>query len=353
MRRYLFFLFCLTFTANAEVVAQANASSILNPNISLIGDFSIHAGNDRGLKPRAFELREAELGLQSSVDPYGRADVFIAVNDEGKVELEEGYFTWLTMPAGFQSRLGKFRSRISKFNLIHPPETAFADRPLSTLAFLGEEGLSGVGASLSYLLPLPLYIALEAEVTNNFDETATFSGGNRNDLGYLGRLSTFLGLSESASLNFGGSAAFGTRDVEDPASKISVRRRPRLVGVDMTFRWKPVRRSIYRSITWQTEFLIHPDAKIDDLSKTTAGGFSFVDFQFARRWHIGGRYDYTQSPDSEAHTTGGLGFLTFAPSEFSLLSLQGKATRRPDGTTETAGFLKLTFNIGPHGAHSF
>ncbi|MBI4249902.1 MAG: hypothetical protein HY611_10405, partial [Elusimicrobia bacterium] len=50
---------------------------------------------------------------------------------------------------------------------------------------------------------------------------------------------------------------------------------------------------------------------------------------------------------------GALFYLTFTPSEFSLISLQGKTRRRAGGEKENQAFLKVTFNIGPHGAHPF
>src|SRR5688572_1267115 len=67
-------------TGNAPVPAGA---SLLNPAISVIGWFQGEAGdqnNEEGAA--AFEFREAEVGLQANVDPYSRADFFIAVTPE-------------------------------------------------------------------------------------------------------------------------------------------------------------------------------------------------------------------------------------------------------------------------------
>ena len=60
----------------------------------------------------------------------------------------------------------------------------------------------------------------------------------------------------------------------------------------------------------------------------------------------------SQSLDGGPSDQGQLGFLTFTPSEFSLVSAQ---VRRRDtiGSDEMTYFLKTTFNIGPHGQHPF
>jgi hypothetical protein len=79
-----------------------------------------------------------------------------------------------------------------------------------------------------------------------------------------------------------------------------------------------------------------------------------MDYQFARRWHTGVRFDYSEFPtDGDHHEEGRLTYLTYAPSEFSQISLQGRQVQRMDGTLERLAFLKTTFNIGPHGAHPF
>ena len=84
------------------------------------------------------------------------------------------------------------------------------------------------------------------------------------------------------------------------------------------------------------------------------GLFTHVEYQWARRWKVGARWDWTELPQSsDERVQGSLGYVTFTPSEFSLVSLQGKKVRREDGQRESLGFLKVTFNIGPHGAHPF
>src|SRR3989304_6008786 len=356
--------FLLNTFAQTSTGAPQQASSVFNPNISVVTDILGAFGSDPTLPDQAFNLNEAEVGFQSVVDPYWRADIFIGYHPaEEAVEIEEAYFTWLTTPLGLQAKIGKFRSNFGKFNLIHPPETGLADRPLSALNFLGEEGLSSTGLSLSWLLPIPdLYLKLIGEVTTLWDKAPAFStletdstgaeelaaSEEKEDLGYLGRLETYLDLSEAMNLTWGG--RFAT-SINHPDEQIWTR----LWGADLTFRWKNPRRAIYHSLTCRTEVLYN-DREIPAGGKNvrTWGGFSLLDWQFSKRWHLGGRFDYSEFTEVEnLNEKGGLGYITFTPSEFSLVSLQGRYVKRADGTEETAGFVKLTFNIGPHGAHPF
>lgn len=331
------------------------ASNILNPNVSLVGNLIGFLGNDPRLPDKAFKLSELELALQSPIDPYARADVFIAFRPEG-VDVEEGYVTWLTFPGSLSLKAGKFRSNFGKFNRIHPPETPFADRPLSTLRFFGEEGLSAVGLSASYLAPTPFYLNIDAEVTTNWEGAPAFgeetpdgqirSGGRRRDLGYLLRASTFHDFSERSNGTLGVSFAHGVHDAKGQLATD-------IVGADATVRWKDPRRAIYRSFLWQTE-IYWVSRKEEPGRRHAIGGFSYAEYQFLRRWRVGLRADYAEGlAETEKAGKGSLAYLTFWPSEFSSISLQGRLVRRGDGRNDLAAFLQLRFNIGPHGAHPF
>ena len=336
------------------------SSNILNPNISVVGWLQGETGRrnpagEEEVSPLA--VKEAEIAIQSVVDPYTRADIFLAVEGEGGIDLEEGYLTWYSLPGGLSLKAGKFKGAFGKFNLTHTPETAFADRPLAHEAYLGEEGLASAGAGLSWHVPNPwLLLNLDAQAFTMPEaaEVPAFDKARR-DLLYIGRLNGYLDLTEAANIILGGSCALGAAGQEfDPVSSSSSTLSSRLYGLDLTYRWKNPRRAIYRSLFWQTEVLWNRREIAAGSFENTKGYFSHLEYQFARRWRAGWRYDWTQSPGGgTAHESGVLAYLTFMPSEFSLLSLQGRQVDRSDGTKEKLAFLKLTFNIGPHGAHPF
>lgn len=341
--------------------ALPSGSNLLNPAVSVIGWFQAEAGDisdEEGSS--AFSLQEAEVAFQANVDPYSRADFFIGVSPEEGVDLEEATITFLALPAGLTAKLGKFRGNFGKFNRTHPPETPFAERPLAAERFFGAEGLAAAGASASWLVPgLPFYANVDAEITNTPEAEVgpvAFAPYRGKDLLYLGRLSTFFDLSEAANLAIGGSWADGANgfapadSVADPSAL-----RARVVGADVTFRWKNPRRAIYRSLVAQVEWMQRTAETDGGPDVTRIGGYAWTDFRFARRWHVGGRYDWADALDGFEGdpATGWLGFLTFNPSEFASLSAQVRRLELEGGDGETRYFLKTTFNIGAHGQHPF
>ena len=331
--------------------APTAGSALTNPAISVIGWFQAVGGNDPSAQEHPFELREAELAFQAAVDPFTRADFFLSAGPDG-LEVEEGYITWLALPGGGQAKLGKFRTDFGKFNRTHPPETPFADRPLATVAFLGEEGLSSTGLSASALVPNPLnlYWDVTANVGTVPDaaENPLFEAVSRSDLLVVGRSSLFVPMRESLDLNLGASYA----NAAAQAPLLSQGNRAQLGVVDATLRWKNPRRSIYRSLLVQAE--ITGEQGSADGAQRLLGGFGYAIYQLARQWKVGARYDWTEGPALPEHLSGALGLVQYQPSEFSTLSLQGRRVHDPLADRDyDSAFFKWTFNIGPHGAHPY
>src|SRR5215831_17564443 len=97
--------------------ATANAK-LLNPDISMIGDFIGTAGHNTVAPGKALELHESEVGMQAIIDPYARADVFLSFGEQG-VNVEEGYITFTSLPAGLLARVGKMRAAFGRVNTLH------------------------------------------------------------------------------------------------------------------------------------------------------------------------------------------------------------------------------------------
>lgn len=369
MRRIFAAIITLSAFTAGTFAQETNPSSTFrksknkfNPEVSVIGWVQGETGRRTPASVTAeepvFRFKEAELSLQSNVDAYGRAELFIGFDGEGNVELEEGYLNWTSLPYNLALKVGKFRNNFGKFNRTHVPETDFADRPLVAEHFFGGEGLSGPGVSLSWQIPNPWFFTeLTSEIVNNPEaaEVPAFDTARKRDLLYVNRLSTYHDLTEALNVTMGGSYAYGAAGQEFNTVSLSSRTlKSEIGGVDLTFRWKNPRKAIYRSAFWQTEALWSKRDAANSSHVGSWGMFSHLQYQFARRWRVGIRYDYTQLPtDGIMHEAGGLAYLTFTPSEFSLISLQGRRARRFDGDKETLGWLKMTFNIGPHGSHPF
>jgi hypothetical protein len=89
------------------------------------------------------------------------------------------------------------------------------------------------------------------------------------------------------------------------------------------------------------------------------------DYQFARRWFLGGRYDNSQRIyNSGLRDTGGSAIVTYWPSEFSQIRAQYRRTNYapvPESAVGNAApastaselLFQFQFSIGAHGAHPF
>ena len=86
--------------------AGGSAAKALNPDISVIGDFIGVAGRNDVQPSPSLQMHESEVGLQAIIDPYARGDFFLSFGEDG-VNLEEGYITFTSLPAGFIAKAGK------------------------------------------------------------------------------------------------------------------------------------------------------------------------------------------------------------------------------------------------------
>ena len=115
-------------------------SKIFNPDIAVIGNMLGAVGTNHVEDGPALEMSEAEASFQAIVDPYAKADFFIAVGREG-AELEEGFITFTTLPARLLLKAGKMRASFGKVNTLHAHTLPWTDRPLVTRNLVGgDEG---------------------------------------------------------------------------------------------------------------------------------------------------------------------------------------------------------------------
>src|SRR5260370_42076309 len=187
--------------------ASGNAK-LLNPDISLIGDFIGIAGHNNVGPGRSLELHESEVGLQAIIDPYSRADAFLSFGETG-VNVEEAYITFTSLPAGLLLKVGKKRADFGKVNTIHNHALPFIDRPLVTNNLVGgEDGIDDAGFFLSRFLPAPKnsFLAGSAELMLG-DSGDLFQASRRHDVSVVGHLRAYRDLSESTNLDLGVSYA--------------------------------------------------------------------------------------------------------------------------------------------------
>ncbi len=354
--------------SGGEATAAAGpTSNYFNPAISLLGNFLGVAGRNPVEDLPSFDLRESELGLQAVVDPYMRADVFVAFGEEGG-NVEEGFVTFTSLPAGLLAKVGRIRAQFGKTNPLHLHALPWADEPLPIVNLLGgDEGWVGDGVSVARLVPLPADTFSEATLqVFRGDAEGLFEADERSDLAYALRYRVFRDLTEATNVDLGVSYGWGPNATEvasdDPDTEpLFFRGKTRLTGFDATLRWKPLTTALYRSFTGRAELIRSRREQPGD-DPTALGWFVSGDYQLARRWFVGGRVEAAEHADEEALRDRGAALtLTFWPSEFSQLRAEYRRRRYEAFDADFARFdttanellLQLQFSMGAHGAHPF
>jgi len=338
-------------TQKAEPVplggAGGSAAKALNPDISLNGDFRGSVGRNEVRPVPGLEMHEAELGLQSVIDPYARGDVFISFGETG-VSVEEAFLTFTALPGEFVAKVGKLRAAFGKVNGTHNHALPWTDRPLVTENLVnGEDGLNDMGLSVSRILPAPgdLFLEATAQVFRG-DSGELFKSSQKNDLSFVGHLRGYQDLTENTNLELGYSFAQGHNDLGHDF-------RTRLHGLDLSLRWKPLRRSIYNSLLWRSEFVWSRRDQLP-VQQKAFGLYSSLEYRLDQRWTFGGRFDWAQRATLASQLDRGVSALaTYWLSEFSQVRGQYRFVRYDGKRDGNELRLQLIFVMGAHGAHPF
>jgi hypothetical protein len=342
--------------------AGGAAAKALNPDISVIGDFIGGAGHNPLNPTPPFQMHESEIGLQAIVDPYARADFFISFAETG-VELEEGYITFTALPAGFVAKGGKMRAAFGKVNTLHNHVLPWVDRPLVTQNLVGgEDGIDDAGLSFEHIIPAPRNWFLDfTGQTFRGDSGDIYTSSNKSDVSVVGHLRGYRDLTDNSNLDLGvsysrGHNLFGSDFITN------------LYGIDATYHWKPLQRSIYKSFIARSEFIWRQQdqpslAACQTIScplnfapgyQRAFGFYASGDYQFARRWFAGVRADRSDRAfNAHLNDKGGSLVLTYWPSEFAQIRGQYRFTRYADQFDAHEAFIQLQFALGAHGAHPF
>jgi len=339
--------------AGLQPQGAAGASKVFNPDMAVIGNFVGATGHNPIAPEPAMQVREAEASFQAIVDPYARADFFTAFGESG-VELEEGYVTFPALPGGLLVKAGKMRASFGKVNTFHSHTLTWVDRPLVTTNLLGgEDGVNDAGFSVARLIPNP-WIFLEATgQVYRGDSEGLFHASQRSDLSYVGHLRGYHDITENSNIDLGASFAHGHNDTGVVDDVDVGRFVTKLYGFDATFRWRPLQRAIYRSFVARSELAWSRRQQPDGL-QSAFGYYVSGDYQLARRWFGGARYDASDRAEAQALQDRGISLLvTYWPSEFSQVRGQYRRTMYAEGSDANEFLFQLQFSIGAHGAHPF
>ncbi len=344
--------------------SPSTLGGILNPRISAIGVF-MGSVTEKGAASNVYDagLSEAELAFQAYVDPYSKADFFVAFHRERQdpffgpeiedgsesgyhPELEEAYLTLLTLPYGLQVKAGQFRLAFGRINTFHLHALNYVDYPRMYVNYLGGEGLADRGIGVSWLVPNPLdfYQELSLGVTSGRVESPSFGVGT-NSVMFSVHLKNFFDLSDNSTLEVGFSALHGSNDPHNHKTLIG--------AADITYKWKPLEENLYKSFEWTTEILVSRRNSFVE-SVTSAAWYSFMRYQLSRRWFVAARYDYSEFPYDDTRNEQAYSLIAnFFATEFQKLEVQVQHGV-PSGRREfNRVLLRVVFVIGAHGAHNY
>ena len=368
-------------------------------NISLDGLFAVAYSSARNLdeievgdhdpQQRGFNARNIELAFDGAVDPYfeGFANIVFKLDNDNEtsVEVEEAFMQTTSLPFNLQLKGGQFFAAFGRLNPTHPHTWDFADTPLVNGLFLGPDGLRGVGAQASWILPLPWYSQLIFASQNGRGSTG-FSFRNPGDDGmffdrittdrearglqdfvWIPRFENSFNLSDTQTVLAGVSGAFGSNET-------GANSRTQIYGADLLYKWKSSHaEGGFPFVKWQTEFMYRrfEAGRGADESFPVAetfhdwGLYSQVLWGFKKGWVAGIRGDYVHMQDSmftddlDRQPRWRLSAnLTWYPTEFSKIRLQYNQDFLEQNFFLSAKqvesiFLQWEFILGSHGAHKF
>lgn len=350
-----------TATEPQEFAGRQRSLQALNPEISISADL-FGAVQEGSTNRENFIPREFEFAFQSALDPYSRAKIFAGIEtpgaeiepfaEEGEEEeeagglgIEEGYVEWVNLPGGFSAKMGKFYQQFGQLNRWHSHALPFQSRSLPHLAFIGEEPLGQTGVSVHWLLPVASGGTYQAtfEATRSSNESLF---GESNKLSWLGHLNGFFQVTEALDLDLGVSGIFGSHEGSSGSFD------QRLFGVEGALTWTPPGRSLYRGMVVRGGVMIRdPGQNADPLLEslpTAMGTWVLAESRVGRQWLVGGRFDWTESPEDTAETTWLLGpTLTWWQSEWVRVRAEYAHLDR-SGESNGLFTVQVTIAMGPH-----
>lgn len=362
-----------------------------------------HAHSHGGVE-QGFNLRDVEMALSATVDPYFDARAQLVFSESEGVEVEEAYFRSRRLPAGLQLKGGKFLSDIGYANNQHPHQWDFADQNLPYQVLFGGHGLADNGLQLTWLPAWDIYARFGAELFQGRNEKMGAlvdehhylfadeeielpldekQGGPRlwtlfakfaPDLGYNHALQGGLFYVRSNQYQ----ELHGDDADVDGDQTHALQGKTWLLGTDWVYKYDAAGAHGAGDFSLQAEYLYQVkdldliyhgslSDKVGALRKFTEDGlYVQAVYGIAPRWQAGLRYDIVGLTNRLEDDGGTLRewdhsqrwglMLSFRPTEYSVLRAQfTRGDFSLDGERETVNqfWLQYQLSLGVHGAHSF
>lgn len=377
-----------------------------NPDISVVFNALYHTDNSSGgiggifesvdgfqardaqAFDKGFQIEEIELYMSAEIDPFF-SGYFNFIFTEDNVELEEAVIQTTSLPYGLGLKGGKFFSEFSRANWMHPHDWDFADRPLTSNLFFGEDGLNQTGVQVSWLTPTDFNLLLGAEFLQGDNDDMFQPIGS--DFGLPDRSGPRLmvqwakyspDLPGDHDAQIGIFHGFGRHQDEwaAPNGDAWSDGHSRFMGTDFVYKYDDPRALGHGNFTLQGEYIYRKrdtDLRaVEDAADAGLIGNSLIDKQdgyylqgiygFAPQWRTGLRWEQvgllnrSVFPDGSRQGYGDSRRLSamvdFTPSDFSRFRLQlSRGDYMIEGNREEVyqAMFQMIFSLGVHGAHKF
>lgn len=298
----------------------------LNPNISLGGDFFggvssdksdfISDPSDYSYGTNKFDIREVEVALVASLDPFARGKAFFSITVDG-ISIEEAYIEWLNLPLNMNLKGGKFYAEFGPLNRYHDHALPQFDRPKAIVNLFSNAGLGGIGLSSNFLLPTLFW----SDATNL--DLAVVTGGNdfsftsqgKTNLLFIGHLTTFYDVSDNSFIEWRLGGVTGKNDPNEHFQSY-------IGSLGLIYKWVPVGQAKYKTFDWKTEFL-YSFREEPTKNVKSFGFYSSVQNKLDSQFWLSGRVGYSQLPFDNKQTIWDLtAAVDYWQSEFVLVRFQ-------------------------------
>ena len=336
-------------------IAAANA---FNPAVGLILDakwreFSnggledaipgFPAGEESGAGDEGLSLGESELNLYANIDTrfYGGTTLaFVDEEGESGVEIEEAYLETLALPAGLAVKAGRMFSSIGYLNILHTHADDFVDRPLPYRAMLDGQ-FADDGVQLRWVAPTPLFFEVGGELLRG--EGFPIAGAA--DAG-KGAWTAFahLGGDVGSSHSWRAGISLLSGEVEGrETGAATFSGETDMEILDFIWKWAPNGNPTVRNFKIQGEYLrrrerglLDEAGSIGSLDVDQDGWYVQGVYQFRRQWRVGLRWSELSADDPGSLLAGTVyDPMGFEPRHYSAML---------DWSSSEFGRLRLQYN---------
>lgn len=346
----------------AQSLLQTTRGNKFNPGIGM-NALTLFQNSARDTETDGFSLQEIEMQFSSDVDAYFRAEATLSLHPEHSEEEEEEddahdhtsysiepevVFMETTSVPGVTLRAGLLYAQFAKYNEIHTHAQPFIKKSQLQEYMFGDEPFSETGASASFLAPLvPWFSEVTLQVMQPTNSEVLVDA--HHTLAYLARVKNLWEFGDELTMEFTQSflkfsAHSHGSEIEDGTN---------MYGLDLTFKWKPLKNGRASAFMWSTEFM-HKDRN-DSVTTKNGGVTSFMRYQFLPRWYAQAQYEFIGLGKNEdlKDLNAYAALVGFVPTEFSAVRAQFESIHDGAEKPEKRVSLQVNVSIGAHPAHLY